>query len=256
MKLLPVLAILLISCDVLSVQAGSEKPAIFKKWSACKKYTEYVMVVKDSDRSPGEKYYEREMKKGKTIQYYVCLPCTQCASGVRQLQPCMKYHDTNCSATECAVAGCVLDEMLHDCRLPGDPDEFPSISAMMDPCDPTKAPVNPTPIPPENPSIGSPQLTKWKKSSTPLPEEGTNGAAGGSQKVPNEPKLVESSGGKHGGGWGTLETVVSVIVVALTVNVTVVGMFVYYRRSKNVRLQSGRGRGTGSSSGGILETTV
>ncbi|XP_038051466.1 uncharacterized protein LOC119724468 isoform X2 [Patiria miniata] len=217
MKLLPLFAIVfLISWNVMGVQAG-ERPAIFKKWPACKRDIEYVLVVKASDRRPGEQYNERH-KNNKTW-LYVCLPCTQCASGVRQLQPCTTYQDTNCSATECAVPGCVLDDMLHACRLPGDPNDFAGIAAMMDPCDPTKAPVNPTPVPSEEDTSNRPPQLVQSTASTPSTDP----------YVPTEPPATKSPSLRK--EWGILETVLTVSLALLSL-ILAVGIFVHYRRPR------------------------
>ncbi|XP_038051480.1 uncharacterized protein LOC119724479 [Patiria miniata] len=259
MQLLLPVAILLISCASMGVKAG-KKPVIYKKWPACKRGSDFVYIVK-SDRVPGE-VHERTNRNGKTI-WYICLPCTQCASGVRQLHPCSTYNDTKCSATECAVPGCVLDEMFHACRLPGDPNDFASTAAMMDPCDPTKAPVNPTPIPSEGDlsngdlSNGPPHHIQLKNSSSSLSKKDKN-EAGDAQNGPNKPNSAYSSGRRDGYGWGTLEVVLIVVllsVVLIMSSVIGVMVFIFCRRSEG-KAQSGRGTSSSNEGRTTGETAI
>ncbi|XP_071809345.1 uncharacterized protein [Asterias amurensis] len=119
---------------------GADKPGVYPNWPACKTSTEYVEIKPKSDIELVDGPVYNERKKGRIIKYYLCQPCTQCLFGIVVLAPCSVRADTQCSPTKCAVDGCIVDDLL-GCRLPGDPNEFPNIDAMMDPCDPTKSKV-------------------------------------------------------------------------------------------------------------------
>ncbi|XP_033645868.1 uncharacterized protein LOC117305174 [Asterias rubens] len=123
------------TCLIMAV-VGAD-PGVYPNWPACKTSTEYVEIIAKSELVDGAVYNER--KKGRNTKYYLCQPCTRCLSGIVVLAPCSVRADTKCSRMKCAMDGCIVDDF--GCRLPGDPNEFPNIDAMMDPCDPAKSKV-------------------------------------------------------------------------------------------------------------------
>ncbi|XP_022083796.1 uncharacterized protein LOC110975539 [Acanthaster planci] len=217
--------------SVLCVQYQADSnPAVYTAWPACKKRTEYVVVVKNADRVPGETYHERIRKNGR-IKYYFCMPCIRCNFGVQEINPCSVFADTSCSATECAVADCVLDETIHACRLPGDPNNFTNLSAMMDPCDPSKVVSKST-----EGSLNEPAKVEWITTSS-WSREGTVKTTGiPPNNLGSEPNInpVKPAADKPKSGWKTRDTIL-VIVVTVIVVIFATLPAVYYWRPRKIR---------------------
>ncbi|XP_022083840.1 uncharacterized protein LOC110975567 isoform X2 [Acanthaster planci] len=238
---LPLIAIAIcILGMVLSVQAGSgSRPAVYKNWPECTRDTEFVLVVKKSEREAGVRYHERHVtrKKGRTVKYYECMPCTRCAPGVHEEKPCSVHADTACSATECTVSGCILDANLHACRLPGDPNDFSDMSAMMDPCDPTKIKSTTTVEPSSrSPRPGVKQLVK-KDSNTSLSKGDQRDAPPDERAESPAPLMDGPTVGKIG-----IILAVSIVCVVLVTAIAVTAVVYASKRRNGCSCNSPRGR--------------